>query len=178
MENNSLPEVVNHGGINFKDKLAELKTKGFRIYPSVWDILYLYLADYLSVINLLCGYYLKRNMAVSVVDCEKIRDYNRKASHIIDVIIYPDKIQDDEIELLDLKNEAPRMEKELKNFLDHYLKNRLNAIGMIIEYTIDKVDPNPLPVEHTKKIYNDSSQIISILEGIRRELQGIDRVQV
>ena len=109
MYSDSFPEVVNHGGVNFKEKLAELKGKGVRIHPLVWDIMYLYLADHLSVINLLCGFYIKRKMSISVVDGKKIRDYNRKASRIIYVVLHPDKIQDDELELLKIKDERLRI---------------------------------------------------------------------
>jgi len=178
MDNNDLAEVVNHGGVNFKDKLAELKAKGAKIHPLVWDIMYLYLADYLSVINLVCGFYIKKNMSISVNDGKKIQSHNRKASHIIDVIINPDKIQENEIELLKIKEEASKLGPDLRNFLGHYVRNRLHNMGFILDDSIDPIDPNPVSIERAKKIYDDSSQIISILEGMRKELQGIDRVQV
>lgn len=177
MDNNGLSEVVNHGGVNFKEKLAEFQKQGVKIHPLVWDIIYLYLSDYLSVINLLCGYYIKRNMSISVVDAKKIQICNRKANHIIDVVINPDKIEPDEIELLKIKEEASKLGPGMRNFLGHYVRNRLHSMGFILDDSIDPVDPNPVSIERAKKIYDDSDQIISVLEGIRKELQGIDRIQ-
>ena len=166
-----LPEIINHGGQNFSDKLAAFKSAGVKIHPLLWDIMYLYLSDHLSVINLLTGYYIKKNEPVLYEDGLKIQAYNRKANILVDKIINPAKIQDNEHEMLKIKDEALKLSPEMRNFLGHWVNNRLHAMGFNIDSHIDPKFPEPISIEHTVRIYDDSSQIIGVLEHIRAELQ-------
>lgn len=171
---NNLPEVTNHGGVNFKDQLAAFKKAGLKIHASIWSTLYLYLADYLSVINITCDYYLNENAEMSIEDGRKIQTYNRKASLVVEKILYPAKIQDDEGLWLKIKDEALRLDPSLKNFLSHFVGNRLHAMGFVIDSHISDEDASPISIEHVKMIYQASSQIISVFEAVRKELQGKD----
>jgi len=166
-----LPEIYNHGGTDLKLNVAAYKKLGIKINPLVWDVLYLYLADYLSVINLCCGDYLKIQQPVCAKGVEKLQKYHQKSSHIVEAILFPDRIKDVEPQLLKIKEEARKLDSKLKSDISHYVNNALHKMGFIIMDAADSKFPSPISIEHTQKIYDISSQIITVLEYIRIELQ-------
>ncbi|MBF0511233.1 MAG: hypothetical protein HQL13_02785 [Candidatus Omnitrophica bacterium] len=162
------------GGVDLKEEIAKLKEAGVRIHPDVWDVMYLYLADYLSVINLCCASYLTRHEPISVKDGQKLQVYHQKSADIIHLILFPEKISLEDHQLMKIQAHAKSMGSGLRNLISHFVNNSLHLMGFILDDALDPAAPGPVNLEYTKKIYQMTSDIIVVLEEIRRELQEKD----
>lgn len=163
--------MISSGGINLDEGIEKLKKAGVKIHPFIWDTMYFYLADYLSVINLCCYGYLKRNEPVSIDDGKKLLNYATKAHDILDKLLHPDKIMEGNERLNKIKRENITVDHGAGELISHFVYNKLHAICFIIGDSIDPADPQPISIDSTKKIYEYSSSTILVLETLRKGLQ-------
>ena len=166
-----LPEIINHGGVDLKAKVAAYKQEGVKINSLIWDVLYLYLSDDLSVINMDCRGYLKKNEPVSINDVKKLQHYNRKASRILEGTLFPLKNKEYDNQFANVREEAKKLHPGLRDDLSHFVNNAVHKMGFIIDDSADPKFPSTISIENTQRIYDISSQIIAVLEYIRAELQ-------
>ena len=163
--------MISSGGINLDEELEKFKKAGIKIHPFIWDTLYLYLADYLSVINLCCYGYIKKNEPISVNDGKKMLHYATKANDILDKLLHPNKITDGNERLDKIKRENIIIDPGVRELISHFVYNKLHAICFIISDRIDPIAPQPISIESTNKIHDYSSFIILVLEMLRKGLQ-------
>ncbi len=166
--------MISAGGINLDEEIEKCKKAGMKVHPFIWDTMYLYLADYLSVINLCCYGYLKKNEPVSIDDGKKMLNYATKAHDIIDMLLHPDKITEGNERLDKIKRENIIIDRDVRELISHFVYNNLHAICFIIGDSIDPIAPHPISIDSTKKIYDNSSLIILVLEMLRKGLQEKD----
>lgn len=166
-----LPEIINHGGVNLKEKVYSYKQAGIKINPRVWDVLYLYLADDLSVINLYCRNCLKRNEPVSIENVKKLSHYNHRAMLILEETLFPLKNKEYDDKFASIRELAMKLDPSLRDDLSHFVNNAVHMMGYIIDDSADPKFPSTLSVESTQRVYDISSQIIAVLEYFRAELQ-------
>jgi acyl carrier protein len=144
---------------------ARIKNEKITITAEIWDLLYSYLGDDLSAINLLCQYYLVSKQAIPVTDAKKILNYTRHIKDIINKITLTAK---GEFAFPEFAQGMP-LDPVLREMLTHYIGNDAYMINLIVGDAVDPAAPTSLSPENTQKIVGHCQSIKVFLEKLRKE---------
>jgi acyl carrier protein len=157
---------------NEKELYARIKNEKITITPEIWDLLYSYVGDDLSAINLLCQYYLTGRQPIPVSDAKKILHYTRHVKDIVNKITLTTK---GDFSFPEFAEGIP-LEPVLREMLTHYIGNDIYMINLIVGDAVDPAAPAPLSPENTLKVVEHCQSIKAFLEKLRKETasgQGI-----
>ena len=150
---------------NEKELYARIEKEKITITPEIWDLLYSYVGDDLSAINLLCQYYLVSKQAIPVSDAKKIMHYTRHIKDIINKITLTTK---GDFAFPEFAEGIP-LNPVLREMLTHYIGNDIYMINLIVGDAIDPVEPGSVSPEHTLKIVGHCQSIKEFLERLRKK---------
>lgn len=150
---------------------ARIKDENITIHPLVWDTLYLYLGDYISVINFIAGLYVAKNEPVAIEDSRKILAYTMKITEIVDKLLHHEKIGNENERLEKIKNRRMLMHPVVLELVKHYVGNDVSRINFIVSDYLDPIDPKPILIEHAKKILDSSLSMSAFLDKFRKATQ-------
>ena len=150
---------------NENEFYARIKNEKMTIAPEIWDLLYNYIGDDLSAINLLCQYYLHGNQAIPVADANKILLYTRHIKDIINKITLATKT---DFAFPEFAQGIP-LDPVLREMLTHYIGNDIYMINLIVGDAVDPLAPGPLSLENTAKIIGHCRSIKIFMERLRKE---------
>jgi len=164
---------------NENELYARIKKEKITITPEIWDLLYNYIGDDLSAINLLCQYYLAGNLPVPVSDAKKILLYTRHIKDIINKITLTAK---GDFAFPEFAEGIP-LDPVLREMLTHYIGNDIYMINLIVGDAVDPIAPGPLSPENSTKIIYHCRSIKIFMYKLRKETmpdadtQGDSRMQ-
>ena len=145
----------------------KIKDEKITIPPFVWDAMYNFLGDYVSVINFLVSYYVHQNKPVAIADARKILEYTRRSMDVIRKIIHPEKITQDDVRLQKVKIEAVALHPLIREFYTHYLGNDMHIINMCVSSYLDPRGEEPIPVPDARKIIDCTLSMHKFLDRLR-----------
>lgn len=145
----------------------KIKDDKITIPNFVWDAMYNFLGDNVSFINFQAGYYIEQDLPIPIRDARKMLDYVMLSMDAVHKIIYPDRITDKDIHLQKVKTEAVILPPLIKEFFTHYLGNDLHMMGMCLQFYLDDLGPEPVPVKDAIKIQEATRSIHQFLNRLR-----------
>ena len=144
-----------------------IKDEKMTIPPFVWDAMYNYLGDNVSYINFQAGYYIDQGLPIPVKEAQKMLVYVMQSMEAVHKIIYPERITDNDVRLKKIKTEAVELPALIKEFYTHYLGNDLHIIGMCLQFYLDPMEPEPVPLKDVLKIQEATRSIRKFLDRLR-----------
>ena len=148
---------------NEKELYEQIRREKIKVTPDIWDLLYNRIGDDVTAINLLCQYYLKNNEPVPIQEAKKILTYTR---HIKDIINQVTVISKDNFLFPEFLDDIP-LHSIIREMFTHYIGNDIYMINLIVQDTIDPLDPKPLSLEQTQKILSHTRTIRDFMERLR-----------
>ena len=145
----------------------KIRNEKITIPPFVWDAMYNFLGDYVSVINLLASYYVHQNQPIAIADARKILEYTRRSMDAVRKIIHPENITEDDARYQKVKTEAVVLHPLIREFYTHYLGNDMHIINMCVSFYLDPRGEEPVPVPDARKILNCTLSIHKFLDRLR-----------
>jgi acyl carrier protein len=156
---------------NENEFYARIENEKMTISVEIWDLLYNYIGDDLSAINLLCQYHLAGNQAIPIADAKKILLYTRHIKDIINKITLTAKT---DFAFPEFAQGIP-LDPALREMLTHYIGNDIYMINLIVGDAVDPVAPGPLSLENTGKIIGHCRSIKVFMDRLRKEtMPGAD----
>lgn len=151
---------------NEQEIYQRIKEEKIEVDPTLWDVMYHYLGDYVSSINLLAADSVETNQPIALEDAKKMLDYAMKASQIVSKLTRPKKIQDnDEANLIKIRDTGITLHHDIQELFDHYIPNDLNIMTMCLGYYLE--DSNLIPLNDVQKILTCTKNIIGFLDKLR-----------
>ena len=122
----------------------------------VWEEMYYYMGDYISVINLILSYYIDRNEAVPVVDARRILEYTHRIKEAMIRILHPEKT-----------GEGPSLHPIVRDLFTHYMGNDVHIINLCVSFYLDPLDEKPVDFEDAKKVLPCTITMHQFLDRLR-----------
>jgi hypothetical protein len=145
----------------------KIKDDGITVPFFVWDAMYNLLGDNVSYINFQAAYYIDQDRPISISDARKMLDYTMLSMDIVHKIIYPERINDNDMRLQKVKAQGVVLPALIKEFYTHYLGNDLHIISMCLQFYLDEIGPQPVPVKDALKILEATRSIHKFLDRLR-----------
>lgn len=149
---------------NENELYTRIKNEKIIITQEIWDLLYNYIGDNLSAINLLCQYHLTCNQPIPVTEAKKILPYTR---HIKDIINKITMTVITDFAFPEFSDGVP-LDPVLRDMLTHYIGNDIYMINLIVGDAIDPAAPTPLSIENAAKIICHCRDIKTFMYRLRR----------
>ena len=149
---------------NEKELYEQIKNEGIAIEPGIWDLIYHRLGDDISAINLLCQYYLFSKECIPVAEAKKILTYTRDIKDVVNKITAVSK---ENFPFPQFKNNIP-LHPIIREMFTHYVGNDTYAINLMVQDSIDPLDPRPIPPETTQKIIGRIRTTKEFIERLRQ----------
>ncbi len=143
---------------------TRIKNEKIAIGQEIWDLLYNYIGDNLSAINLLCQYHLAGNQPIPLTEAKKILLYTRHIKDIINKITLTSKSDFDFPEFSD----GIPLHPILREMLTHYIGNDIYMINLIVGDAVDPIAPAPLAIENAVKIVCHCRDIKTFMYRLRK----------
>ena len=154
---------------NENDLYEKIRKEGIAIHPLVWDTMYHYLGDYISVINGIATYYIEKNEPIALEDARKILNYTLKIKMTVDKILNPEKIHGDGQYLERIKGGDMKLHPVVKEFFTHYIGNDTHVINLCVSFYLDPLDEQPVALDDARKILNYTLSMRRFLDRLREE---------
>lgn len=148
---------------NEKELYEQISNERIKIDPEIWDLLYNRIGDDVSSVNLLCQYYLEAKQPVPVNEAKKILMYNR---HIKEIIREVTVVSKKDFYFPEFSDNMP-LHPIIREMFTHYIGNDVHIINLIVQDTIDPIDPKPLSLEIIKKILTHTRSIKEFMNRLR-----------
>jgi hypothetical protein len=148
---------------NEKELYEQIKNEGITIKPEIWNLIYHRLGNDITAINLLCQYYFTNKEEVPILEAKKILIYTQDIKLIINSII---SITKENFPFPELSNNIP-LHPIIREMFTHYIGNDVYVINLIVQDSIDPIDPHLLSSEITQKILNRTRTIKEFMERLR-----------
>ena len=157
--------------LNEKELYAKIKNEKITVPLPIWDLMYHYLGDEVSAITQITLSYWRYNEPVAVADAKRILDHTKKINAVVKKILHPEKDENKEGAMAELKNNPAKFHPVIKELFTHYIGNDVYGINMIVGFYIDPKDENPIPVEDAKKILNKTFTLKEFMDRLREATQ-------
>lgn len=145
----------------------QIRTEQIKVDPLIWDLIYRYLGEYVSEIELTAFYFEKIQEPIAIEQARKILEWTNKIREIVFKILHLETVKDS-MDLEKLKNIQPQLHKVINELFGHYVGNDVSTIHMIVA---DSLSPfgqeQPVPIEFTQKIINHTRSIHRFLDKLR-----------
>ena len=149
---------------NETELYEQIKNEGIAIKPDIWDLIYHRLGDDISAINLLCQYYLFSKECIPVAEAEKILTYTRDIKDVVNKLTAVSK---ENSPFPQFKNNIP-LHPIIREMFTHYVGNDTYAINLMVQDSLDPLDPRPIPPEITQKIIGRTRTTAEFIEKLRQ----------
>jgi len=173
--------------VNEQELFDKIANESIRVHPLIWDLMYLHIGEYLSVIDMTAYNFQKKRMDVPVVYVRRILDCALKSNKIVWAILHADKATNLEEHLKDfqyvknsadyvktLKPEELTLHPVIHELFTHYVSNDLNIINMISYYYLDSQDEKPMENEKIHRILTSVESMRIFLEKLKQATtQGV-----
>lgn len=143
---------------------AKIKTEGISINPEIWDLLYQRIGDDVTAINLLCQSYLSNKEPIPIPEAKEILSYTRHIKDIINQITLDSK---EGLPFPEFINDIP-LHPILREMLTHYFGNDVYMINLIVQDSIDPLEPHAVSLKKTQKILDHTLSIRGFMEKLRQ----------
>jgi len=146
----------------------QLKQEKITLHPQVWDIIYSFVGDNVTAINLIISYYISINEEVPITEARKIMAHASCLKGVFLKIIHPEMIEISDKELSGLANNEITVPHIIKELFNHYIANDIQAIMSITYLSLDPLYECNLPIEDGEKILEHTSGIVHFMEKLRK----------
>ncbi len=152
---------------NETELYERIKREQIHIHPLIWDVMYHYLGDYISVINLIASFYIEQNVPMPLRDARMILAFTHRIKDVVDKILHPTTILEEDGQLDKIKGKNISLHPIIKEFFTHYISNDTYGINLCVSFYLDPLDEQPILVEDVKKILEYTSSMREFLERLR-----------
>jgi acyl carrier protein len=148
---------------NEKELYTQIEKEKIIINPEIWDLLYHRIGDDITAIDLICRYYLDSQQAIPIQEAEKILHHTH---HIKDLVNKITVTSQDDLAFPEFIDDIP-LHPILREMFTHYIGNDVYMITLIVGNDIDPIDPQPVSLEHTRKVITHTRSIKEFMEKLR-----------
>ena len=145
----------------------QIKKEKITVHPVIWDTMYHYLGDYISVINSIATYYIEKNESISLDDAQKILEYTAKIGAAVDKVLYPQKIQNEGQYWDKVKAAHITLHPIIREFFMHYIGNDTHVINLCVSFYLDPIDRQPIPVKDAERILRHTISMREFLDRLQ-----------
>ena len=146
-----------------KELYAQIEKEKISINPEIWDLLYHRIGDDITAIDLICRYYLDSQQAIPIPEAAKILHHTH---HIKDVVNKITVTSQDDLAFPEFIDDMP-LHPVLREMFTHYIGNDVHMITLIVGNDIDPIDPQPVSLEHIRKVITHTQSIKEFMEKLR-----------
>lgn len=158
---------------NEEQLYCQIREERISVHPFVWDVMYHYLGDYISAINLIVSFALEKNEPVTLDDARRILDYTRLIKDAVDKVLHPEKISNDGALLEKIRRGDCQLHPVIKEFFTHYVGNDTHMINLCVSFYLDPIDEQPIPLEDAQKILSYTLSMRDFLNKLREATSGV-----
>ncbi len=141
-----------------------IKNENIGISSDIWNLLYNYVGDNVTAINLLCQYYSNANESIPVQETRKIITYTR---HIKDIVNKVTMVSQEGFPFPEFSNDIP-LHPVIRDMVTHYIGNDVYMINLIAGNSIDSSNAVPLSLEDTRHILDHTRSIKDFMDKLRK----------
>ena len=141
---------------NEQDLYQRIRDERITIPSVVWEEMYYYLGDYISVINLVLSYYIDRNDPIPVEAANKILEYTRRIKEVMMRILHPEE-----------NGEGPSLHPLVRDLFTHYMGNDVHIINLCMSFYLDPRDEKPVALKDAKKVLSCTMTMHQFLDRLR-----------
>ncbi len=154
-----------------EEHFKEIEKSHIQVPEVLWNVLYQYIGDPITVINMLVRFYTDDGKMLPKEEAKKILDYTKRMLDIMEMLYHPEKISDDEKDplLKEVKAKNLKLDAVTDDLLRNYVRNDLYMINLIVGDYVDTKD------EREAVSVRDASKI---LNHIRTTLHFMDRLRI
>jgi hypothetical protein len=153
-----------------EELFAQIAREHIYVNPVLWTIIYQYLGDCISVINVLVRYYIDSNLAVPKKEAERILIYTNRMIEIIQKLTDHNLIKADEPDplLQRVKKENLKFDPITDELFGNYVRNDIYMITLIITDYLDPLDTREaISIEHAGKILEYTRSTMRFMDRLR-----------
>lgn len=158
---------------NEAELYQQIRDQRIAVHPYVWDTMYHYLGDYVSAINLIVSFSIKKNDPVPLEDARRILDYTQRIKEAVDKVLHPEKILEDDDRLAQIRGQEMTLHPVIKEFFMHYVGNDTQMINFVVSFYLDPIDEQPIPVVDAQKILAHTVSIKTFLDRLRETTASV-----
>ena len=149
-----------------KELYQRIKTEQIKVDPVIWDMIYRYLGEYVTEIELAAFYFEKNQEPIPIKEAGKILEWTEKIRDIVSKILHSETVEGN-MDFEKLKSVQPKLHKVINELFGHYVGNDVFSINMIVAESLFPGQEQPVPVEFTEKIINHTRSIRRFLDKLR-----------
>ncbi|MFA5276746.1 MAG: hypothetical protein WC417_07655 [Candidatus Omnitrophota bacterium] len=149
---------------NEKELYERIKEENISILPDIWDLLYHRIGDDITAINFLCQYYLDEKEPIPVFEAGKILLYTRHIKDINDKFTLYSKT---DFAFPEFSYGMP-LHPVLTDMFTHYIGNDTYMINLIVEDSIDPLNPKSVSIENIQKILKYTHSLREFLNRLQQ----------
>lgn len=159
---NITPEDEKH----FKD----IERNHIQVPEVLWNILYQYLGDPITVINMMVRVYVDNGKPFPKEAARQILDYTKRMLDVMEKVCHPESISEDEKDplLREIKEKNLKLDAITDNLLHNYVRNDLYMINLIVGDYLDPLDSREvISVQDASKILNHIRTTLHFMDRLR-----------
>jgi len=154
-----------------KEMFKQIEDEEITVPRFIWRTMYLLLGDYLSSIELYASCCIEENQSMELNHAKEVIEYNKKINDVYHKILYPERIGDQDNELLQkIKEENVSLHKIILKFFTNYLGNDLQNMNFLVGDYID--DKKNIPVQDVERILKGATEMKIFLDKLLKATKG------
>ncbi len=125
---------------NEKELLEQLHNEKSDIPSDMWNIIYSSIEDSILIIKLIINLYQEQNKNIPMDEAKKILTHLQDISMVFRKLINPQIIKTEDKGLVKVKSEGKKLHPIIKELVNHYIGNDIQALNFMIGSAIDDGD--------------------------------------
>ena len=156
-----------HGSPNENECYRQIREGKITLSLSLWDAIYYNLGDYVLYIHQTASFFIQHDEPVAVEEAQKMLAKTMAIRGMMEKVFFPSKIQDTDIDLIGLKEEARSIHPLIRDLLTHYVGNDTHVISLCLSYHLHPIGPQAIPLEDAQKILASAVSLRGVLDRLK-----------
>jgi hypothetical protein len=145
----------------------KIKDEHITVSSRAWRLIYQHISDAISVINLMSNYYILLGEPMPADVGKTILKFTKKIKETLDSVLYPQQgvLEDDLFK--QYREENTELHPIIREMLRHYIGNDVFKINLIVGDSIERPDPQPVPIEYLYRIIKNTHTLKVFMDRLR-----------
>lgn len=152
---------------NEEEIFARIKEEKISVHPLIWQAIYQYVGDSISVINLIITNFVDYNEPIPVDDSRNILKHTGDIKAVFDKIVHTEKIVEREGIFKVIKDKNVTLDPLIKELFAHYIANDNCAINFCVSFYLDPGYEEEIPLKEAKKMLVHAKSMSDFLDKLR-----------
>lgn len=153
-----------------EELFKKIESEHIQVPEALWNVIYQYIGDPLTVINMLVRFYTDDGKALPKEEARQILDYTRRMVKVLEKLDNPESISDDEKDHLfrEIKEKNLKLHPIIDHLLRNYVRNDLHMINLIVTDYVDPLDDREaITLRDASKILGHTYTTIHFMDRLR-----------